>query len=77
MLLKICNKKHENFAGLTNQQGMTNETPITKIAERVRLRRTTEEPHLTGTDLTSSGVSLNRSSNVVNELKKKFFYFFL
>lgn len=40
-----------------NSKEHSNEIPIAKMAERVRLRRTMEDPHLIGTDITTNEVN--------------------
>lgn len=37
-------------------KSLSAETPVSKMAERVRLRRTIEEHHITGTDIMNSGI---------------------
>lgn len=37
-------------------KSLSAETPVSKMAERVRLRRTIEEQHITGTDIMNSGI---------------------
>lgn len=55
-----------------NNMSFRNESsvPVAKVAERVRLRRTTEEKHITGTDITTSGeqVSTEMAEHLVADL---------
>lgn len=39
-----------------HQKSLPNDIPVSKMAERVRLRRTVEEPHITGPDIMSTGI---------------------
>ena len=39
-----------------HQKSLTAEQPISKMAERVRLRRTVEQSHITGTDIMNTGI---------------------
>lgn len=38
------------------QKSLSTDMPVSKMAERVRLRRTVEEPHITGPDIMSTGI---------------------
>lgn len=53
-----------------NNLSNENRVPVSKLAERVRLRRTTEEKHITGTDLSKGGgnVSTEMAEHLVADL---------
>ena len=53
----------------------TFEMPVTKVAERVRLKRTMEDDqHITGNELAKSEVSLVEIMSSLEKLFTKFYY---
>lgn len=56
----ISPSKHSHGTARNNsmsKKSNTFELPVTKVAERVKLKRTMEDNYLAGNDLTTSGVS--------------------